>query len=245
MNQNPTYEELAQRVKELENEAVRLRQAEESIIYTEKMYRTIFESTGTAMMISNEAMTILMVNSEFEELTGYSKAEIEGKKSWTEFVAKDDLGLLMEYHRSRRIDSSSAPRNHEFRLVNRNGNCKNIYATAAIISGTKNGLASFIDITELKKAEEEKKEREKLEGVLEMAGAVCHEMNQPMQTILGNSELLLMDMQKDNPYYERINSIKDQVERIDALMGKLMNIKDYKTMNYIQGKIIDIDKASK
>lgn len=244
MNQNPTLEELKQRVRELETESIKRKRAEEALHYGEKMYRAIFECTGTATIISNEAMTILMVNSKFEDLSGYSKKEIEGKKSWTEFVTMDDLEKLTHYHRSRRIDPSSAPRNHEFTFVDRYGNHRNIYATVGMISGTKNGVASFLDITELKKAEEAREKIRKMEGVIEMAGAVCHEMNQPMQTILGNCELLIMDMDGNHPYYKRISTIKGQIDRMGTLMGKLMNIKEYKTMKYIERDIIDIDRAS-
>ena len=38
-----------------------------------------------------------MVNAEFEKLSGLSKAEIEGKRSWTEFVVPDDLDPLNEF----------------------------------------------------------------------------------------------------------------------------------------------------
>lgn len=244
MNRNPTLEELNRRVRELEKESIKRKRAEEALHYSEKMYRAIFECTGTATIISNEAMTILMVNSEFEKLSGYSKKEIEGKKSWTEFVGVDDLEKLTQYHRSRRIDPLSAPRNHEFVFVDRYENRRHIYATVGMISGTKNGVASFLDITDLKKAEEEREKSRKLEGVIEMAGAVCHEMNQPMQTILGNCELMIMDMDEDSSYYDRVSAIKSQIDRMGVLMGKLMNIKDYKTRRYIERDIIDIDGAS-
>jgi PAS domain-containing protein len=36
-------------------------------------------------------MTLSLVNTEFSQLTGYSKKEIEGKLNWTEFFASDDL----------------------------------------------------------------------------------------------------------------------------------------------------------
>jgi signal transduction histidine kinase len=45
--------------------------------------------------------------------------------------------------------------------------------------------------------------REKLQAVLELAGAVCHELNQPIQAILGHSELLLMDLPKTVPFMKR------------------------------------------
>ncbi len=41
--------------------------------------------------------------------------------------------------------------------------------------------------------QKEMREREKLQGLLEMAGAVCHELNQPLQVVSGFSEMLLMD----------------------------------------------------
>ncbi|MBW2610157.1 MAG: PAS domain S-box protein [Deltaproteobacteria bacterium] len=245
MNQRPIYEELEQKVRELEKEALNRKQVEETLKQNENMYRTIFESTGTATIMSDEDMTVLMVNSEFEKLSGYSKKEIEGKMKWTEFVAEDDLEKLKEYHHSRRIDPNAAPRNHEFKVIDRHGNVKDIFATVAIITGSKKGVASFLDITDYKEAQKERLKRQKLEGVLEMAGAVCHEMNQPMQTILGNCELLMMDIDENSSHYKKIHNIMVQIERMRDLTDKLMNIKEYKTMNYIDGKIIDIHKASK
>jgi PAS domain S-box-containing protein len=48
------------------------------------------------------------------------------------------------------------------------------------------------DISARKQAEEARYHHEKIKGVLEMAGAICHEMNQPMQVISGYSEILKM-----------------------------------------------------
>jgi len=45
---------------------------------SEATYRTTFESTGTAMLIIEEDMTISMVNDQSVKLSGYSKNELEG-----------------------------------------------------------------------------------------------------------------------------------------------------------------------
>ena len=87
-------------------------------------------------------------------------------------------------------------------------------------------------------------EKEKFQGVVEMAGAICHELNQPMQIISGYSELLLMDMPEESIQYANIEKIKSQIDRMGAITKKLMRITKYETMNYLAGKIIDIDKAS-
>ena len=87
-------------------------------------------------------------------------------------------------------------------------------------------------------------EMEKLNGVIEMAGAVCHEMNQPMQVISGLSEIVLLDIPKDNPLYPNIQRINKQIDRMGRITGKLMNITRYETKDYLKGKIVDIDKAA-
>ena len=101
------------------------------------------------------------------------------------------------------------------------------------------------DITERKKAEEERFQKEKLQGVLEMAGATCHEFNQPMQVISGYAELLLLKITDDNPLKKQLRIIKQQIDRMGELTRKLQNITKYETMQYVDSKIIDIDKASK
>ncbi len=87
-------------------------------------------------------------------------------------------------------------------------------------------------------------EKEKFQGVLEMAGAVCHEMNQPLMTISGYSELLQIDMQKDNPEYEILRKIIEETQNLGKITKKLMKISEYRTKSYLKKNIIDIDKAS-
>ncbi len=84
----------------------------------------------------------------------------------------------------------------------------------------------------------------KLQGVLEMAGAICHELNQPLMSISGYSELLLMDIPENKPQYTNIKKIKGQIDRLGEITRKLMTITRYKTKGYLKGKIIDINEAS-
>jgi len=121
---------------------------------SEAKYRATFESTGTAMVIIEEDTTVSMVNGQFEKLCGYSREEIEGKKSWKEFVVKEDLERMKAYHDARRAEGGQAPLSYEFRLVARDGGIRNIYLTISMIPGAKRSIASLSDITELKRTEE-------------------------------------------------------------------------------------------
>jgi len=139
----------------------------------EENYKTIFENTGTATIIVEEDTTISLVNGQFEELSGYSKEEIEWKKSWTEFVVEEDLERMKELHYSRRKDPESTLRKYEFRFVNKEGNIRDILIVIDMIPETKKSVASLLDITERKNAEETiKKEIEKSKNYLNIAGVV-------------------------------------------------------------------------
>lgn len=88
-------------------------------------------------------------------------------------------------------------------------------------------------------------EEEKLKGVLEMAGAVCHELNQPIQAVAGYSEVMMMNTKPDHPLFMHVARIKKQIDQMGKITKKLMRITKYETKDYILGKkIIDIDKAS-
>ncbi|MBS3751284.1 MAG: PAS domain S-box protein, partial [Anaerolineales bacterium] len=128
---------------------------EEELKRSEQYYRAIFETSGTAMFIIEEDTTIPLVNSNFEELSGYSKQEVEGKKSWTEFIHPDDVGWMKEYHYLRRQNPDAAPRQYEFRFITRHGETRNILLTVNMIPGTYRSIASCIDTTERKHMEEE------------------------------------------------------------------------------------------
>ncbi len=92
----------------------------------------------------------------------------------------------------------------------------------------------------------ELRESVKLQGILEMAGAVCHELNQPLQGVLGYSELLSMEMGKDDLNYATIEKMKMEIERIGELTRKIMKIFRYRSKNYTDGsRILDIDLASR
>jgi PAS domain S-box-containing protein len=129
-----------------------LRESEERLRDSELRYRTIFETTGNATMIVEADTTISLVNTEFEKLSGYSKEEIKGRKSWTEFFAREDLARIETYHRLRRTDPAAAPRHYECRIKNKAGQTRDVLATVAMLPGTSQSVVSLMDITESKKA---------------------------------------------------------------------------------------------
>ncbi|MEO0293112.1 MAG: PAS domain S-box protein [candidate division WOR-3 bacterium] len=124
----------------------------------EDQYKVAFETAATSIVIIENDMTISLINKEFERLSGFKREEIEGKKKWTEFVArKEDLERMKRYHIDRRKDPNSVPKNYEFKFIDRYGKLKDVYISVDIIPGTDKSVASLLDITERKEREEEYK----------------------------------------------------------------------------------------
>ena len=61
--------------------------------------------------------------------------------------------------------------------------------------------------------EEDRKQKERLQIILETAGAVCHELNQPLMAISGYSELLLIGMSKKDPLFDKTAKILEQARK--------------------------------
>jgi len=59
---------------------------------------------------------------------------------------------------------------------------------------------------------------------LETAGALCHQLNQPIQCISGYAELLMMDMDKAHPAYGKLEQISTQVDRVSEIVRNIMEL---------------------
>ncbi|MDD4253783.1 MAG: PAS domain S-box protein [Methanofollis sp.] len=132
-----------------------LKKAEEALKASEDRYRTLFENSGSPLIIVEEDTTISLVNREFEKISGCTKEDVEDRMRWTDFVADPaELERLMEYHRLRWTESESAPRVFECHLCDRYGTVRNVLVTAAMMPGARQSIVAIVDITERKKAEE-------------------------------------------------------------------------------------------
>ena len=166
---------------------------EEKLRESETLYRTIFETTGTATIIIEEDTTVSLVNSEFERLYGEPKAYWEGRRSWLEFAAEKDRDRMLRYHNQRRMNPAAAPSRYEFRFVDRKGDVKDVLVTISMIPGTRRSVSSHADITELKRQEKVliRRERE-----IQAKSRNLEEMNTALKVLLKQREQDRHDMEE-------------------------------------------------
>lgn len=127
---------------------------EERLQNVEALFPILFESTGTAVAMIKENRIISRVNREFEKLSGYSKAEVEGTKNWGEFIRNGSLQDIGEPAGSPSMNSLG-PGMPVFKFLGRQSEEKTVSMTVALIPDTGSVLVSLKDITNYEKAREE------------------------------------------------------------------------------------------
>ncbi|MBU0480130.1 MAG: response regulator [Proteobacteria bacterium] len=96
-----------------------------------------------------------------------------------------------------------------------------------------------------KQMKEQLLEDEKFKSIIELAGAICHELNQPLHAIMGYADLLKMGCREDSKIFRQATIISEQAERMGNITHKLMSLTRNKTKPYLGStNIIDLDESS-
>jgi len=223
----------------------------------------IIHGMAIPAFVINDKHILTHWNRACEKLTGVPAADVIGTQdAWKAFYPEKRpvlADLVVDcsieeviaqhykgkYERSVLVDNAYEAQDF-FPNLGKGG--KWLYFTATRLMNSSNkivgAIETFQDLTKRKEAERSLRESDRLHGVVEMAGAVCHEMNQPLMVLSGISELLALKVSEDDPLYSTIQKIGAQIQRLASINHKLMNITRYETKKYPGGKIIDIDKAT-
>jgi diguanylate cyclase (GGDEF)-like protein/PAS domain S-box-containing protein len=130
------------------------REAKLPVRWTDQLFRTLAESTTTAIFVSR-VDRVLYVNPACEALTGYSAEELLGDSSWDLVVPPELLPALRERALAR-LRGEPVPERYETRILTKDGSERWIDLTAAVIvldDGEPAAVATAVDVTERRQAE--------------------------------------------------------------------------------------------
>ena len=86
---------------------------------------------------------------------------------------------------------------------------------------------------------------ERREAVMEMAGAACHELAQPLTSLIIKMETMLRELPPGDPLRSHMEELRDEMERVGQMVQNISEVKQYVTRPYAQGmKIIDLQAAT-
>lgn len=175
-------------------------------------YRELFESINDAVavfMIPDGKLSIY--NKRFIGLFGYSEQELKDK-GFSDFIHPEDLPAAMKRFEER-IAGKPVEDIYEIKVLNKNGEVLflEIGDRTYFQKGNIFGVEVIMrDVSERKKIEEQLIQSEKLRVMGQMASGVAHDFNNILSIILGNTELLAMQVEILNP-----KQIKKQLKVIE------------------------------
>jgi two-component system cell cycle sensor histidine kinase/response regulator CckA len=200
--------------------------AEEEI----RKFKTISDRAGYGVVIADLAGQISYVNDALAEMLGCPAQELKGqsvaglKYDWRE---EDERWLLALLEKERKFVGK------EVWLKRNDGTGFPALMNATLIRNERGEpllmAATCVDITERKKAEEEKEKAEgqlrhsqKMEALGTLAGGIAHDFNNLLTAIGGYADLALSKTPKDDVIASHLSNIRDASSRAARLTSQLL-----------------------
>jgi PAS domain S-box-containing protein len=196
---------------------------EEALRQSEENYRALFDSSviGTVLLDAETRKTV-MANQAAAKIFGLSSPQEGIGRNPLDFVPPEDREMVIEVIRQDLFEQD-VRRTAEFRAVTKNGREIWLSVTAARImhEGKLAGLVSFVDITEQKRQSERLMMTDRLASLGELASGTAHELNNPLTSIIGFSQLL-MEREVPDDIREDLKLINNEAQRAASVTKNLL-----------------------
>jgi PAS domain S-box-containing protein len=196
------------------------RKLEKQLAQQEEFRQRLLESFPDLILVVNLQEQYTFVSSRVRDLLGYQSEDLLGKKISETEDHSPELASLYREVAAGEISFGSA----EFSARHRGGSWCTMRASASQLFDAEAKLEGVIisvrDITTERKLEQQIVQSERLAAMGAMIGGVAHELNNPLTSILGVSELL-QDSQTTDSARKQIGILQQQARRAAEIVHNL------------------------
>jgi two-component system cell cycle sensor histidine kinase/response regulator CckA len=199
---------------------------------SEKRYRLLIESIPSVVWVTSQDGRTVFISSNVEKVYGYTPDEVlaKGPQLWFDRIHPDDLDRVKEAFRL--LFDQQAQFNIEYRIRRKDGQWIWIHDWANIVeeeAGELFAYGVFSDITERKRAEEEKanlqtqlQQVQKIEAIGTLAGGIAHDFNNLLMGIQGRASLMAAELNPSHPHLEHLRAIEEYIQSAANLTKQLL-----------------------
>lgn len=224
MSNKPTYEELEQRVQELEQKYSAHNQTTEQLLESEERFKALSDASFGGIIIHDKGL-ILDCNQGLSDMTGFTIDELVGMNGLN-LIEPDSLEQVLENIKN------GYDQRYEVEGVRKDGSAYPLAIKGKNIpyKGHEVRVIEFNDITERKQAEEEKakleirlQQAQKMEAIGTLAGGIAHDFNNILAVILGYADLAKNDASPGTPFKKDIDQILIAANRAKDLVKQILD----------------------
>jgi PAS domain S-box-containing protein len=222
---------------------------------TKEFLECVIDSSVDGIVSANLDGTVLVFNRAAARIFGYPPEEVIGKRSVEDLYPPGVAREVMRKIRDPGLSGEGRLEDYRVEMLGADRKAIPVSISASLVldnGKTIGSLGIFTDIreklriaAELERAQEELRAREKHALVAELAGAAAHELNQPLTSVIGYSELLGRHLERDPELLRAVRIISSEAQRMAELVRRIGSITKYETKSYVgQAKILDLERAS-
>ena len=230
---NQSYQEIAEEdVKALSSVADQAGAAIENarlydkIKTSEEEYRSLFESTGTSLLILDENFQIKLVNKAFEALSGLGRNDLVGKRSFVSFFKNEKINLD-----SFKQDIQKTQSNWEYAFTADNGDVKQVHLIITPLPASTDFLVSLINMTRERELERKLYRSEELAAIGELSAGIAHEIRNPLVSILTSVGLLKEEEAISDEGRQLLDVVKEESDHLAAIVDDFLQFAKPKKPN--------------
>ena len=210
---------------------------------SEKKYRTILENIEDGYFEVDIAGNFTFFNDSLCEMFGYSKDELMGMNN-RQYMDEENAKKLYQTFNTV-YTTGKSDKGFDWEIIRKDGTERSVESSVSLrtdAEGEPIGLRGVVrDITEKRRLETQLQHAQKMEAISTLAGGVAHEFNNALMGVMGNIELLKMELPEDErraKYFEAMNESGHRMSRLtDQLLayseGGKYNAKNLKLDDFV------------
>jgi len=208
-------------------------QAENALRRSEEKYRNILENIEEGYFEIDLAGNLTFFNSSLCKIMGHSAEELT-RINYKQYSGPEPVEKIFQVFNQ--ISRSSKPLVLTDLDINwKDGRVITIDLSATPIKDTEDAVIGFRglmrDVSERKRSEQERRKLEKklqqakkMKAIGTLAGGVAHDLNNILSGIVSYPDLILLDLPKDSPLVEPLQTIQDSGKKAAAIVQDLLTL---------------------
>lgn len=200
--------------------------AEEALRKEKERYQSILKTAMNGFCLTDKQGRFFEVNDAFSQMSGYSVEELK-TMGIADIEAFEDMERIKAHLKT--VMKNGRGR-FETRYRHKDGHLIDVEASVSFQSSEESRFITFIrDITELKRAEAERKNLEyqlqqsqKMEVLGTLAGGIAHDFNNILFPIIGFTEMLIDTVPEDSDSRQSLNEILKASLRAADLVQQIL-----------------------